>query len=122
MALFCQEEVNLNCDSCYELTKEYCDPIVIDPGVAPGYDTFYLQIIDKFIVLRTQAIELDVDGTFTIDKTLLPDDFLNPYAGKFELYLSVDEEGTLIIPMTFNENVYNCIILTIVKTIENDCC
>jgi hypothetical protein len=122
MALYCQEEVELNCDSCYEITKEYCDPISINPGVAPGYDAFYLQIIDKFIVRRTQEITLEMDGSFTIDETLLPDDFFNPYAGKFELYLSVDEEGELKIPMNFSEVVYNCIILTIQKTNETECC
>lgn len=122
MAFYCQEEVVLNCDSCYELTKEYCDTINIDPGVAPGYDTFYLQIIDKFIVRRTLDIELEEDGTFDIDETLLPDDFFNPYAGKFELYISTDEDGEIILPMTFSEVQYNCIILTIVKTNENECC
>ncbi len=121
MALYCQEEVVLNCDSCYEITKEYCETITIDPGVAPGYEEFYLHIIDKFITKRTQPIEL-IDGSFTIDETLLPDDFFNPYAGKFELYLSVDESGEPIIPMTFNEDTYNCIILTIEKNNENECC
>lgn len=121
MALYCQEEVNLNCDSCYELTKEYCDPITIDPGTAPGYDIFYLQIIDKFIVRRTLDIDL-TDGAFTIDQTLLPDDFFNPYSGKFELYLSIDEDGENRIPMNFNDVAYNCIILTISKTIDNECC
>jgi hypothetical protein len=122
MAVFCQEEVDLNCNSCYELTKEYCDDITIDPGAAPGYGSVYLQIIDKFIVKRTIAVDIELDGTFTIDETLLPDDFFNPYAGKFELFLSVDEEGYLIIPMTFDEVVYSCIILTIEKTNESECC
>jgi hypothetical protein len=121
MAVYCQEEVQLNCDSCYELTKEYCDPITIDPNVAPGYESVYLQIIDKFITRRTQEVEL-VEGSFTIDESLLPDDFLNPYAGKFELYISTDEEGEIILPMTFDNVVYNCIILTIEKTNESECC
>jgi hypothetical protein len=120
--MFCQEEVLINCDSCYELTIEYCDPININPGIAPGYDTIYLQIIDKFITRASQLIELGIDGSFTVDETLLPDDFFNPYAGKFELYLSTDEDGEIIIPMIFDDVTYNCIVLTISKTINNECC
>jgi hypothetical protein len=121
--MYCQEERELSCDSCYEITKEYCDDINISPDmVPPGYSTFYLQIIDKFITRRTQEVTLNEDGSFDIDSSVLPDDFFNPYAGKFELYLSLDEDGLEVQEMTFDDEQYNCIILTIVKTIDNDCC
>jgi hypothetical protein len=120
--MYCQEEVTLNCDSCYELTNEYCDPIIINPGVAFGYVSCYLQIIDKFITRRSQEVTLNYAGEFTIDEALLPDGFFNPYSGKYELYLSSDEDGENVIPMTFEDVVYNCIILTIEKTTENNCC
>lgn len=120
MAIFCQEEREESCDSCYEITVNYCDNIVINPGIAPGYDSVYLQIIDKFLIRKSQLIEIGIYG-FTIDTSVLPDDFFNPYAGKFELYLSTDVDGLIVIPMNFDD-VYNCIILTIEKNIDNDCC
>jgi hypothetical protein len=121
--MYCQEERELNCDSCYEITKEYCSEITINSGLIPlGYETVYLQIIDHFLIRRAQEVIIDEEGNFTIDDSLLPDNLLNPYAGKFELYLSSDEEGLIKIPMTFSGANYNCIILTIIKTIENDCC
>jgi hypothetical protein len=120
--MFCQEEVDLNCDSCYEITKEYCEAINIDPDISPGYESLYLQIIDKFIVRRTQLVDFNEDGSFDVDFSLLPYDFFNPYAGKFELYLSTDEEGEVVIPMSFDDEFYNCIILTLTKTNETECC
>lgn len=112
--MYCQEERGLSCDSCYEIAREYCEPINIHPDFIPGgYSPIYLHIIDKFDSRKTQAVEINGDGSFDIDLSLLPDNYLNPYAGKFELYLSLDEDGTLIVPMTFNGTEYNCLILTI---------
>lgn len=117
--MFCQEERDLTCDSCYEITKEYCDPITISSGLIPvGYETVYLQIIDHFTTRRSQEITIDAEGEFTVDETLLPDNFFNPYAGKFELYLSLDEDGLYPIDLTFSDVNYKCIMLTIIKTIS----
>lgn len=121
MAFYCQEERDLSCDSCYELTFEYCSDIVINPGIAPGYDPVYLQIIDQFNVRRTQEIEFN-EESFTIDISVLPDDFFNPYSGKKELYISIDQEGLIPLPMIFNEETFNCLLISIVKTIQNTCC
>jgi hypothetical protein len=121
--MYCQEERELSCDSCYEISIEYCADINIDPDLVPGgYENFYLQIIDKFTTRRTQEVELNMDGSFDVDTSVLPDDFFNPYAGKFELYLSYDEDGLNRVDMTFDDVVYDCIILTITKTIDNECC
>lgn len=120
--MYCQEEREESCSSCYEITIEYCDEITINPGLVPmGYDPLYLQIIDKFQTRRTQEVILGEDG-FTIDTSELPDNFFNPYAGKFELYLSSDEDGLNVLPVTYGYDEYDCIILTIVKTIDNNCC
>ncbi len=119
--LYCQESIGLTCDVCYELTKEVCDPINVNPGLMPG-DAFYLQIIDKFIARYTQVVTINMDGSFDIDFTLLPSGFFNQFAGKFELYLSTTLEGTDYVDMTLNSEVYKCIILTIEKTNSNNCC
>jgi hypothetical protein len=115
--MICQEERDLTCDSCYELSIDHCDPVTINAGLIPvGYATVYLQIVDRFEARRTQEITIGVDGEFTVDETLLPDNFFNPYAGKFELYLTLDEVGLFRIDLTFSDVIYKCIILTIQKS------
>lgn len=113
MALYCQEERVLSCDSCYEITKEYCEDININPGLVSG-SVYYLQIVDKFGKRRTQEITINVDGSFDIDTSVLPDNYFNPHAGKFELYLSNESEGESRANLTFLDQVYSCIILSII--------
>jgi len=119
--MYCQESVELTRDTCYELSKEVCGPININPGLTPA-DSYYLQIIDKFVTRYTQQVVIKDDGSFDVDTTLLPDGYFNQYAGKFELYLSTSSEGTDYIDMTFEEEVYKCVILSIVKIENSDCC
>lgn len=121
MAVYCQEERALSCDSCYEISKEYCAAINVNPGLVEGQN-YYLQIVDKFANRRTQQVTIKADGSFDVDTTVLPDNYFNPYAGKFELYLSSDEDGLEDIEMTFESTAYNCVVLNITKTIDNDCC
>jgi hypothetical protein len=113
--IYCDDIITLTCDTCYELENEWCAVINVNPGLTPATD-YYLQIIDKFSKRRTQAVAIESDGSFTVDQSLLPNGFFNPYAGKFELYLSTNSAGTDYVDLTFSATVYSCIILTITQT------
>lgn len=109
---YCPEERELSCDSCYEISKEYCGAININPGLVPATN-YYLNIVDKFAVRHVQEIIVNGNGSFDVDTDVLPDDFFNPYAGKFELYLTTDEDGEDRVDLIFSATDYTCIILTI---------
>jgi predicted nucleic acid-binding Zn-ribbon protein len=119
--MFCQEERELTCDACYELSKEFCGEINISPGLTPN-DTFYLQIINQRIQRTSQLITINEDGSFDIDLDSLQDGFFNPYSGKYELYLSTTSDGEDYVDMTLEEDTYKCIVLTITITNDPDCC
>jgi hypothetical protein len=119
--MFCQEERELTCDQCYELSKEFCEAINIDPSLVPT-TTYYLQIINQKIQRTSQLITIKADGSFDIDLDALPDGYFNPYSGKYELYLSTLEAGTNYVNMTLEDETYKCIILTITLTNDPECC
>lgn len=119
--LYCQDERELNCDSCYEVSYEYCNSISVQAGLTPS-ETYYLNLIDKFNNRYTQDITVGLDGSFDIDATLLPESYFNPFGGKFEAYLSTTDQGTDYISMTFEAQNYNCLLISIDWTQERDCC
>lgn len=113
--VYCDDIIELTCDTCYEVENEWCDPININPGLTPAA-TYYLQLIDKFSKRYTQQVTIEADGSFTIDQSVFRDGFFNPYAGKFELYLSTTSAGTDYVDMTFISTVYVCILLQIISS------
>lgn len=116
--LFCQDGRELNCDSCLELSYEFCSPISVQTDLTPA-NIFFLNIIDKFNNRYVQEVTINLDGTFDIDMTLLPENYFNPYGGKFEIYLSTTDEGLDYIEF---KPSYNCAIITITVNPDSDCC
>ncbi len=110
----CYDDIEENCDRCYEAEAVQCTALTFDVGIS---GTYYLNIVDKFSKIYTQQIDI-VAGEFTIDQTVLPSSFFNIYAGAFELYI-VNASG-FTVPLTIGIYEYNCIILTIVDGIFSE--
>ena len=109
----CQDQRELNCDSCYSLEYEYCSSISVSAGLTPD-DVFFLHIIDKFENKYTQSVTVLEDGSFDVDLTVLPEGYFNPWAGVFEAYISETEDGEPM-PMTIESVEYNCLLITITE-------
>lgn len=117
--LDCREvRTDFDCDECYELTVNNCDEITIDAGLDPD-TSYYLVLFDQFDLKRTIEIETDNDGIFTIDQSLLPDSYFNPY-GAYDFYVSTQSSGSDKVDMTFEGEEFNCVIIIISNSVEND--
>jgi hypothetical protein len=103
----CYDDIEENCDTCYETSIEECEDLIFTVGLTGTYN---LNIVDKFSKIYTQ--EITASDSFEIDKDELPDGYFNKYAGAFELYLTNGSGFT--VPLTIEEDEYNCIILKII--------
>lgn len=108
MARVCTPIV-LNCDYCFTLTVPF-DPIMtIQAGLTPS-SIVYLWITDKFNNQYSNQITVNLDGSFDIDTSNYPSYLFNPNAGWFDVFLSSDVDGAVIVPMVFVSE-FNCLKL-----------
>lgn len=103
--------VSLTCDVCKVLALPY-NNLKVSAGLTPASSP-YLWITDKFGNQWSDQVVVAGDGSFTIDTTKYPDGIFNASAGYFDLFLSSDSTGYLIVPMTFSSVAYNCLKLSI---------
>lgn len=110
--LTCREvRTDFNCDSCYELTVDNCEIIIIEAGLT-AETSYFLQLFDQFDIRKTIAFETDVDGNFEIDQNVLPDNYFNPF-GNYDFYVSINEDGSDNVALMLEGEEYSCIILII---------
>ena len=106
--------IDNNCDECFELSVAYCpDQLInISAGLTPAA-SLYLWIRDKFGNLWYDTITVNADGSFDIDTDNFTTGMFTPTFGALDIFLSTDDKGANIVPMTFNLIADNCLILSV---------
>lgn len=108
---FCDEDVAVNCDECYELSVSDCLPVAITTNLTP-LTAYWLICTDKTGARYDVQFTSDANGDFTIDPDNYPTGLFNPYAGKFEFIVSLSDINVTPIEMTIGSLTYSCIIGT----------
>lgn len=111
MAKVCVDPPSLDCDECKELSQLLSN-LVIAAGLAAS-TAYYIWVVDKFGNIYRDQYITNGAGSFTLLNSNYPDGFFNPYAGAFTLITTMDQAGTVIVPMVFSAVDYNCVKLTI---------
>lgn len=106
---FCDEDVAVNCDECYELTVGDCLPQLITTNLTPSTD-YYLICTDKFGNRYDVAFTSTAGGDFYIDPDDFPSKLFNQFAGKFEFVVSLSAVTVTPVSMTIGGSTYSCII------------
>jgi len=112
MALLCNFIVPIDCDICSEqIIIEPCTNSVINfqVGLIPSTQ-LYLFITDKFKNVWRDKIKVKSDGSIDLALNNYPLGIFNKHSGFFKIFLSTDNQGTNIINLTINNNIYLCII------------
>ena len=100
----------VNCDTCFEVLIGNClATITLSLGLTPS-TLFYFRLIDKSGRAYDFTATTDSSGDYTIDKTQLPDDLINQFAGDFEVQTYSDSGRTVLVTIT-QTYVYNCVLL-----------
>ena len=106
-----------NCDDCFTMSIPYCPPQYITiptTNLMPYYTIYYLWIRDKFDNIWTDTVFGNADGTFDINTANFPQGMFSPEFGSIDLYLSVDDLGTIVQLLNlYGYEPYNCIILSV---------
>lgn len=112
MSDLCFDDIDQNCDECYELTQEDCLPEVIQSGLTPAA-TYWLWCIAPDGNYYKDEITIAGDGSFTIDvdSGAYPTGLFNKYAGKFEFFLSTSQTDPTPTAFTISAVSYNCLIM-----------
>lgn len=106
---FCDENVAVNCDECYELTVGDCLPQLITTNLTPS-TAYYLICTDKFGNRYDVAFTSTAGGDFYIDTDDFPSKLFNQFAGKFEFVVSLSSVTVTPVSMTIGSSTYSCII------------
>jgi len=83
--------------------------------------TLYTWVLtNKGVKYSGEVTTDEIDGTFIIDVSSLPDGLLNPYAGTFELAVFIGEgSGAICEPAKWNDSAYcdpyDCIVFEVVN-------
>lgn len=106
---FCDEDVAVNCDECYELTVGDCLPQLITTNLTPS-TAYYIICTDKFGNRYDVAFTSTAGGDFYIDPDDFPSKLFNQFAGKFEFVVSLSAVTVTPVSMTIGSSTYSCII------------
>lgn len=105
--------ISANCDECFELSIAYCpNQINISASLTPSA-SLYLWIRDKFKNLWEDQITVNADGSFDINIDNFPTGMFTPNFGAVDIFLTTDNKGADIVPMTFSAIDYNCLLLSV---------
>lgn len=105
------DTVRLSCDYCFSIETECGSGINVQAGLTP-VSTPYLWITDKFNNQYRDQVTINGDGSFNIDLSNYPMGLFNPASGWFDLFLSSDIDGQILVPFNFGSS-YNCVKLRI---------
>lgn len=93
------------CDSCYPASFAECDDLVFVVGLTPSTD--YQAIVTNHLDQKYwQDITTDTGGAFTLNYSLFPEGFFNPYSGFFTLQV---ELAGVVQDLTIQYNTYECV-------------
>ena len=105
--------IELDCSVCFE-SKIICgETINIAAGLTPAANLF-VWVTDKFNNQYRIPVTIHGDGSFDISASLLPDGMFNIFAGSFDIFISSDIDGVVVVPMVFDSKNYNCLKLKII--------
>lgn len=107
------DPVPLDCSYCYVLELVQSDTLTVDAGLTPA-SMVYVWITTKFSSQYMVSVVVAGDGSFDLDASDFPNGMFNPDAGYFDLFVSSDIDGSVVVPMTFGASEYNCVLLSIV--------
>jgi len=111
---------SVNCDVCFEVLIGDClATITLSLGLTPS-TLFFFRLIDKSGREYDFTATTDGSGNFAIDKTQLPDDLINQFAGDFELQIFSDSGRTVLVSIIQNGTLYNCTLLVQQLSGSND--
>lgn len=112
MSDLCFDDIDQNCDECYELTQEDCLPEVIQAGLTPAA-SYWLWCVAPDGNIYKDQITIAGDGSFTIDvdSGAYPTGLFNKYAGKFEFFLSTSQTDSTPVAFSISAVSYNCLIM-----------
>lgn len=102
--------IPLSCDYCFTLEVAYSELMNVQAGLTPAA-VYYLFVTDKFGNQWSDQFTVNGDGSFDIDLTNYPAGMFNPFNGWFDLFVSEDSAGEVLVPMTFVSE-YNCLKLS----------
>ena len=88
----------LSCDYCYTLQLPYEPVIYVVAGLTPATNV-YLFVTDKFGNQYTDLVTIQIDGSIPIDTANYPAGMFNPFSSWFDIYVSSDSGGYVIVPM-----------------------
>ena len=106
---FCDTDVAVNCDECYELSVGDCLPITINTSLTPA-TVYWLICTDKFGNRYDVQVTVDANGDFEIDPDNYPSGLFNPFAGTFVFILSVSQVSVTAVQFSVSGATYSCII------------
>lgn len=108
---FCDTDIAVNCDECYELSASDCLPITIPASLTPA-TVYWLICVDKFNNRYDTQVTVDANGDFIIDPDDFPTGMFNQFAGKFVFILSVSAVDVIPIQFSVSGATYECVVIS----------
>lgn len=110
--VFC-DPISPNCDTCFEVEFGNCDDVLTLSLGLDAATTYYLDLIDKFDKITQLTVITDGSGDFTIIQTW------TEFFGSIEVQVYSDAARTILVPITQNAIVYQCVLLVKELTGQN---
>lgn len=108
---FCDTDIAVNCDECYELSASDCLPITIPTSLTPA-TVYWLICVDKFDNRYDVQVTVDASGDFVIDPDDFPTGLFNQFAGKFVFLLSVSSVNVVPVQFSVSGATYECVVVS----------
>lgn len=117
MSSICFDIPDQNCDTCFEYTYSVCFPTFAIPVEQTAETQYYAWLIaPDWNVYQSIAEITDLDpydiATIDWEDSAYPVGLFNKYAGKFELFLTLEDDiEDTPIPIQIGGEEYNCILI-----------
>lgn len=115
----CNDELAFYCEECYRVIYDDCENITIDIGLT-GSTEYCFKFYDKFGQTYQYLATTEVNGSFTVDTSELPDNFFNPYSGIIELQIFSDCDTATRTSFSVAYTTYRCVELQNADSVESN--
>lgn len=103
-----------NCPKCASVHIPQClDEVKFSLGLEPNKE-YYWFITDKFGNRYYKVITTDLEGSFIINKTDVPDGLFTAYSGVFELVIKENYSGDEVV-LSLNDQEFKCLQMTFIN-------